>query len=465
MKSIITTLLLSLIACPLLTMGKTGQNKIEGGWKAGVAIADITPEESMWMGGFGFRNKPSEGVTTKIWTKALALEDKNGNRVVLISVETSNIEKYIYDPIMKRLKADYNLSNDQVIINSSHTHSGAATNTFYTNDEKGKDQIRKYVARLEDQIVAITGKALNSLQPVKIYAGNGVSRFQVNRHTNVQYLLDLQSKFNGPNDYAVPVLKVEKSSGDLLAVLFGYACHASVLRDYKFSGDYPAFAEMELEKLYPGATAIFFQGCGGDQIAYPRNTIPAAKQWGKTLAAAVERVLTEPMNELASSLSTSFSIMNIESDQTPPTKEELLKIASNPGNSDSVRIQATENLDKLNRGEKLIATYPYPVQVWKIGNLPIITLGEEDLVSYAVNLKLIFGQNAFVFGYSNYSNEYMSSPLVWNEGGYEGNSAPFGIRGVRLALNTEEMIIQEVMKLAKQVGVPMALKKFAIPGG
>jgi hypothetical protein len=30
-------------------------------WKAGVARANITPEGSMWMSGFGSRDKPSEG--------------------------------------------------------------------------------------------------------------------------------------------------------------------------------------------------------------------------------------------------------------------------------------------------------------------------------------------------------------------------------------------------------------------
>lgn len=465
-KNILLLLSTGLFSNPVPAAAQLNQAPLLSGWKAGVAIANITPGESMWMGGFGFRKKPSEGVTTDIWAKALALEDAKGRRAVFISVETSNLEKEIYEPILARLKEAYLLTNEQVIINSSHTHSGAATNTiYYTKDEKEREKIRKYISKLEDQVVEITGKALGALQPVKLYSGNGVSRFQVNRRNNVQYKLRLQQKFNGPNDYAVPVIKVEKLSGELLAVLFGYACHASILRDYKISGDYPSFAQMELEKLYPGVTAIFFQGAGGNQIGYPRNTVEAARQWGKTLAASVERVLSEPMNELTASLSTSFSVINLESDLAAPSLEELVHIVSTASYPESLKNKAKADLEKLNRGESLIATYPYPVQVWKIGNLPVITLGEEDVVEYAINLKLIFGQDAFVFGYSNYSLEYMGTPLIWNEGGYEGNSAPFGIEGVRLSLNSESMIIQEVLKLAKQVGVEMATKMYSIPGG
>ncbi|MCZ2458122.1 MAG: neutral/alkaline non-lysosomal ceramidase N-terminal domain-containing protein [Chitinophagales bacterium] len=449
---------------PLLSSGQAMENKGQAGWKAGVASANITPTEPIWMGGFAFRDKPSEGITTDIWAKVLALEDRNQRRAVFIAIETSGVTKQIYDTLLKRLKAAYNLSNDQIVINSSHTHTGPAPNFRFIKDEKEKEKVEKYILKLENQVIEATGKALNSLQPVKLYAGNGVTRFQVNRRTNIEYKLHLQSKFNGPNDYAVPVIKVEKSSGELLAILFGYACHASVLRDYNISGDYPAFAQMELENLYPGATAIFFQGTGGNQVGHPRSSVGAAKQHGKTLAAAVERVLSEPMKSLPPFLTTSYSEINLESDNIPPAKEKLIKIiADTISNSDSTRNKAQAELDKLNRGESLIATYPYPVQVWKIGDLPVITLGGEPVVEYALKLKQIFGQDAFVFGYSNYVMAYISTPLILNEGGYEGSSSPF--RGAKWALNTEEMIIQEVLKLAKQVKVDFAPKVFAIPGG
>ena len=436
MKHLIIVITVSLFTCPLMISGQTGQTNMQSGWKAGVARANITPDESIWMAGFGFRNKPSEGVTTDIWASALALEDANGHRAVIIAIDNAGIRKELSDAIRAKLKAAYNLLNEQVVINSSHSHTGPATSARFLKDEKEKAKVEQYAARLENQVVEIVGKVLNSLQPVKVFAGNGVVRFQVNRRSNIQYKLHLQSQFNGPNDYAVPVIKVEKASGDLLAVLFGYACHASMLRDYKISGDYPAFARMELEKLYPGVIPVFFQGAGGNQIGHPRNTVEATKQAGKSLAAAVESVLSEPMKELTASLATSYSEINLESDQ----------VSQISGSNESV-----------------VQTYPYPVQVWKIGDLPVITLGGEPVVEYALNLKQIFGQEAFVLGYSNDVMAYISTPLILNEGGYEGSSSPF--RGAKWALSIEEMIIQEALRLAKQVGIPMAPKKFAIPGG
>jgi hypothetical protein len=44
-------------------------------WKAGTASVIITPEQSTWMAGYAFRNRPSEGKAQDLFAKALALED------------------------------------------------------------------------------------------------------------------------------------------------------------------------------------------------------------------------------------------------------------------------------------------------------------------------------------------------------------------------------------------------------
>ena len=55
--------------------------------KAGAAKIDITPEGPIWMSGYAARNKPSEGVLTPLWAKALALEDSRGNRAVIVTTD------------------------------------------------------------------------------------------------------------------------------------------------------------------------------------------------------------------------------------------------------------------------------------------------------------------------------------------------------------------------------------------
>lgn len=455
MKQIITTLIIFTASLLIFKTGMTAKNDNET-WKAGVAIAMVTPDKPMNMGGFGFRNKPSEGHRTELFVRALVLEDAKGHQAIIVSFDLNGIFEPFSDQLRERLNKKYHLSRSQIILNVSHTHSGPAPYTPRTDSTTvlGK-RAKEYTEQLANHVIEIVGTALKTLQPVKIYAGNGVTRFQINRRNNIEYKLHLQSQYHGPNVYDVPVLKIVKESGEPLGILFSYACHASVLRDYIISGDYVSYAETELKDLYPGATSFFMQGAGGNQVGYPRSTVAAAKQHGKSLAAAVERVMSEEMRELQPDLATSYAEVNLESAKSPATKEDLQKIISDSLNTPKYVIgKAKANLAKLNKGEIFPSTYPYPLQVWKIGDQSVITMGGEPVVEYAFKLKQIFGQNTFVFGYSNDVMAYISTPLILNEGGYEGSSTPFS--GSPWAINIESMIINEILKLAEQVDLPVS---------
>jgi len=87
-------------------------------------------------------------------------------------------------------------------------------------------------------------------------------------------------------DHAVPVLTVTRPGGKLEAVLFGYACHPTTLSFQTWCGDYPGFAQLELEASHPGATAMFVNTCGGDQNPLPRRSVELCQRYGQMLAAA-----------------------------------------------------------------------------------------------------------------------------------------------------------------------------------
>jgi len=427
------------------------------GWKAGVGRVVITPQESMWLAGYGNRDHPSVGKIQDLWAKAVVLEDASGKQVVFVTLDLVEITKNISDQIRDQLESRFHLSRSQIMINSSHTHSGPVLqddlNNIYPLDAQQLKKVEQYSNKLIVQIVTLVKNALSAVKPVTLYSENGVTRFQVNRRNNTEATLNQQIELKGPNDYAVPVIKVVNEKGKIMAIMFGYACHNTVLADYKWSGDYAGFAQSELEKLYPGATALFFQGAGADQNPLPRRTVTLAQQYGKTLAAAVDRVLNEKMRPLSSQLSIAYSEINLRFEKSPPTQDELKKILEvSSGYADYLKENAKFYLKKLEKGEVLITSYPYPVEVWKLGEQPIIALGGEVVVGYANELKKVFGQNIFVFGYSNDVMAYIPTATILKEGGYEGERSP--IFTTPWASDIETMIIQETMRLAKQVGVP-----------
>lgn len=425
-------------------------------WKAGVAKVVITPKENIWMAGYGSRTKPAEGKLHDLWAKALFLEDSSENSVLLITSDLLGFPKALSNKIRDRISAELNLDYSQIILSSSHTHSGPALSDALSNiypiDSEQEKRIREYSDWLIDQIIDISIKSKKFLKPAKIYAENGVVRFQVNRRNNSESNIGELYELKGPNDYAVPVLKVEYEEGTPAAIVFGYACHPTVLNGYLWSGDYPGFAQLELEGKFIGATAMFFQGAGADQNPLPRRTIPLAKQYGQELAAAVERVLNEDMRPLSPKLKTAYSEIDIELDN-PPSVEELKKI--NGEYSGYMKKWAAKTLNKIENEDKLPESYPYPVQIWQLDDQIITILGGELLIHYAIKLKEALGKDIFVMGYSNDLMAYIPSEIVLEEGGYEGETSQmvYGLPS-KWKSGIEKQILTELIKMAQQQKIP-----------
>jgi hypothetical protein len=187
--------------------------------------------------------------------------------------------------------------------------------------------------------------------------------------------------------------------------------------------------------------------------------VALAQQYGETLAAAVERVLNEEMQKLSPELSTAYTEIDL-SLNGPPGKEVLTKMAEEAPSYQ--KRWAERMLGKMNRGESFQTSYPYPLQVWQLGEQVIFSLGGELVVEYAIQLKRIFGQNIFVLGYSNDVMSYIPSARILQEGGYEGADAQmvFGLPGT-WASDIESKIIHGMVQLAEEAGLAKA--KSSVP--
>ena len=428
------------------------------GWKAGVAKVVITPQQSMWMAGYAARDHASEGMMHELWAKALALEDSLGNRAVLITTDILGFTKDISDRIKGQLSLKLNLSDAQIILSASHTHCGPvlanALKDIYPLNAEEHEKIQQYSSLFETQIVAVAVEAFRVMEPVRIFAENGVSRFQVNRRNNNDRTLVQQTELKGPNDYAVPVLKITNHSDDVKAIVFGYACHSTTLDIYEWCGDYPGFAQIALEEKYPGIVAMFFQGAGADQNPLPRRTVPLAKQYGQTLAASVERVLEDPMRSLPAALATAYAEIDLPLSPAPSVEELEKLITETRSLSAYYRRWAERFIAECKSGIPPMTSYPYPIQVWNLGGLPVMSLGGELVVGYAIGLKKMFGHDIFVMGYCNDVMAYIPSVTILNEGGYEGDTSQqvYGFPSKWLP-EIESLIYDGIAELASQVNV------------
>ena len=343
------------------------------------------------------------------------------------------------------------MKRKDIILSSSHTHSGPVMNInlygiYPPFNDKQKEQIIRYKEFLEAQVLIAAERAIGSLSPSGLSTGVGISRFAVNRRESgwegdILYIPDVK----GPSDHSVPVIKISDEDNRIIAIVFGYACHATTLSINKWSGDYAGFAQIELERMFPSVTAMFFAGFGADQNPYPRGDILQAVQYGKELAISVERVLNGDMRQLTPSLKTVYNEIELEIAQAPE-QEELDQIIES--GADWEKRWAMMIKQKQAAGVKLKDSYPdYPIQGWQLGEQSIVALGGEVVVDYAITLRKLLGNDITLMGYANDVMTYIPSERVLMEGGYEGKTSMrvYGHRGT-WEPGIEEKIVKEVVR-------------------
>ncbi len=412
----------------------------------------------MWMSGYVNRTRPADETLIDLYAKALALEDPDGKRLVLVTMDLVGIPRDLSQAVCADLKDKYGLPRESVVLSVSHTHTGPIVGgnlrDMYDLDETQRKRVDDYAEALRKNLVTVVGKALDDLAPARLAWGGGHVTFAVNRRDNkeadVPKLREL-GELKGPVDHDVPVLSVRDPQGKLRAVAFGYACHATVLSSMAWSGDYPGFAQLAVEKAHPDAIALFWAGCGGDQNPLPRRSVFLAQKYGQELADGVQAVLDEPMTPIQGSLRSVYEEIDLPLADLP-SREQLVKDTTDMNHA--VAARAKRLLDRLRIMDSLPGSYPYPVQVCQLGpDLTWVALGGEVVVDYSLRLKKELGQgHTWVAGYTNDVMAYIPSLRVLKEGGYEGGGAMiyYGLPAV-WSPRVEEKIVAAVHEQVEKV--------------
>jgi Neutral/alkaline non-lysosomal ceramidase, N-terminal len=424
-------------------------------FKAGLAEVVITPEKNIWMAGYAARNKPAEGKIHDLHAKALAIMDVSGNLVVLVTTDLLGLPRALTLEISEHAKKSYRLKREQILFNSSHTHTGPVLSGSlagaYNLDSQQTAAVNQYTDQLKGKLIALIGKAIEDLSPASLSFGRGVAPFAMNRRQMTPNGMIIGVNPDGVVDRDVPVLRIESPKGTLRGVVFGYACHNTTLTGefYLYSGDYSGFAQEAIEKSHPGVTSLFVAGCGADINPYPRSKLELAQEHGETLAKSVEEVLSGSTTLLNGQVKSVIGEVAIPF-SSPPTKEEL-QARLNDKNAFRRR-HAERMLQRLERDGKLISKYPHTIQIFRIGDLTLIGLAGEVVTDYSLRLKRELGGNVWVAGYSNDLCSYIPSAGMYKEGGYEviDSMIYYDLPGPYKP-EIEEKIISTVHKLASRL--------------
>ncbi len=388
-------------------------------WQAGFARIAITPDEPIFLSGYGGRDHPAEGKIHDLYARSAAFRDPSGKTAVFVALDLVGVPLALVEPVARHVQDRYGIDRGGLMVTCSHTHCGPALDDELTHmmdlamsDEDWR-KVRQYQRTLNARVMRVIDQAMAGLQPVRLAYGHGRCGFAANRRPPIGV---------GPYDHDVPVLAAWDRQGKLRGVVFGYACHATTLSFYKWCGDWPGFAALDLEDRHPGAVALFFAGCGADQNPLPRRSLELAQKYGRMLALAVEEVLEGRMRPIRGRLGTAFRTVELEF-AVIPSRDELERQLHEGNRYEKAR--APLLLAELEKTGRIRSSYPYPIQVWRMGDeLLWVALGGEVVVDYALRLKRELGASTtFVAGYANDVMAYIPSERVLAEGGYEGGGS------------------------------------------
>ncbi len=397
------------------------------GWLSGTARTVITPQEMTWMAGYAARTRPAMGTLQEIYARALALEDRDGQKFVLVSVDVLGFPAYFSKAVTGRIQAELGIPRENIILAATHTHEGPVVgdnlSVAYRMEPEHLEAVKKYTKILETKLVDTAVRAFSGMQPSRLSFGRTEAHFAINRRVIRQNGIANGANRLGPVDHRVPFLAVDNENGVLQAILFGYACHNTTGQgQYYYNGDYAGFAETALEREFPGITALFITGTAADINPYPRGSTSLAERHGNELAAAVRKAITGPLQEVEPGLEAGYREITLKLEEPPSEAEFREKLED--GN-EFVRRHARMMLERIERDGKLSRDFIYPVQVWDFGEaLTMVAMGGEVVLDYTTMLEQAFPEsNLWVAGYCNDVSAYIPSRRILSEGGYEAEGA------------------------------------------
>lgn len=433
--------------------------------QAGIATVDITPYVGVWLAGFGSRNKPSQGLHDPLRARVLVLDDGD-TRLALITNDILSLTYETLDELKAMIHQECDLPPERVMINCSHTHSGPVTRPageLYVADDC-------YIRLYARKVLGAVKMAIADLAPARIGAARTDVQIGINRRERTP---DGSTKLGRNPDLPVApyvdVFRINSEQGDPRVILFSHACHPVTMggSSYLISADYPGRAQAVVEAVFPGAQAMFAQGCSGNINSEPVNgAFEDVHRLGSALGGAVIKAAAMIDTDSDVTLRSAFEPFEIPLQDPPPfesakaqleAEQENLVQAEEGGDETRIRAQKgtvnwAERVLKLAEDGATDLTMRYDLQAFAINDRAIIGLPGEVFVEFQLNIDAgsPFEQTT-VLGVTNGCPSYVPIADEYQYGGYEVESAIRYYGTTMLDPKSEQVILQGAQDLLNRL--------------
>ncbi|MBM4394830.1 MAG: hypothetical protein FJ087_03960 [Deltaproteobacteria bacterium] len=240
--------------------------KFATAYAAGAAERKVTPDHSIYLGGFGFCQsapnlcRKSQGVHDDLWVYAVVVADtKTGEALAFAGIDSIGILLYDSEVVQEKVrmklyeKYGVNFEGPRVMVSSSHSH-GAPDSCGLWGLGFGEGRDDAYVEYFRDQTVDAIVEAFGRLADVDINWGTDA--------------LANSSGDKTARDETVLVLQGKTPAGEPVFTLTRWAAHPTAYgSDNKgLSADWVGVFRAAMAKEY-GGIQIYMQGPIGD--VYP----------------------------------------------------------------------------------------------------------------------------------------------------------------------------------------------------
>ena len=387
--------------------------------------------------------KPSTGAIDSLHAKALVLANDDG-KVAFLTVDAVGILGELVDRIhAKAVSMGSTLARGQLVVSASHTHSGPGSLTnLHFWELAGSDLLH---APLRDVFVAKCAEALVtaeiSLQAAKIgLASSPLAGITTNRRAGVSPAVTA-----GMVDAELGVIRVDKTSGAPLAVLWNFAVHGTSYdaTNLKFSADIMGAASSQVEAAL-GVPALFANGAEGDTAPVSTGASGIAAL-APLISTKIVAIYTGIAPQPAVTLKTASEVVPFGKATLDLSLSRLaagstdLDIPTFLGTNPGLPIKMASDWFENN----------YRFQAIRINDTLIVPVPGEPIFFVGQAMKtesLALGfSRVFIFGLSNGHMAYITTESEYNIGGYEGIATFFGPKTaekVRAAAMTQILKVQ-----------------------
>lgn len=441
--------------------------------KAGMAVADITPEQGLELAGYPHYPRNNTGVHDPLYAACMYLN--NGKtEAAMVTLDLLFFSKLHTAEVRRRVEELCGIPGGHIMISCSHTHSGpwASGRLDIESLETGKKQPKEYVENLISKITDIIVRAKKEAFEAAFTSGTEICGAESGVGGNRRIP-------GGPHDPLVSVMAVRDKKEVIRGIFVNYTLHPTFIHEWSTvcTADYPAYIRIQLNELEKEAVIGFSQGASGNQSSrYYRQgeNYEEAERVGRLIGKAAHRavqngVWTKDLDIRCAQSETEILVRCFGTEEELEAQvgkdravyEELYRKYGKSDVREEYYLWQNANLKLLGsedqlgyvrmkkRGVKidvLTDERPAEVQVIRLGDTCVIGAQGEIFVEYALYVKAMAGFGTVIFNAvtNGILPGYLYTPASLVTGGYETDTSmldvSFGRRLVDSILDTVEKV-------------------------